>query len=101
MFPVEISKDMAKANVMIDNQKTRVTEWTFEVGDETGQHIHEYDYVVVPLLDGELKIIDKDKNETISKLIKGVAYYRDKGVEHNVFNNNDFPYSFIEVEMVD
>ena len=42
---------MAKANVMIDNQKTRVTEWTFEVGDETGQHIHEYDYVVVPMLD--------------------------------------------------
>ena len=41
---------------MIDNQKTRVTEWTFEVGDETGQHIHEYDYVVVPVLDGELKI---------------------------------------------
>ena len=47
---------MAKANVMIDNQKTRVTEWSFEVGDETGQHVHEYDYVVVPLLDGELKI---------------------------------------------
>jgi len=46
---------MAKANVMIDNQKTRVTEWSFEVGDSTGQHIHEYDYVVVPLLDGELK----------------------------------------------
>ena len=39
--------------------------------------------------------------ETISKLTKGVAYYRDKGVEHNVFNNNNFPYSFIEVEMVD
>ena len=101
MFPVEISNDMAKANVMIDNQKTRVTEWTFEIGDETGQHIHEFDYVVVPMLDGELKIIDKDNKETISKLTKGVAYYRDKGVEHNVFNNNDFPYSFIEVEMVD
>ena len=101
MFPVEIFKDMAKANVMIDNQKTRVTEWTFEIGDETGQHIHEFDYVVVPMLDGELKIIDKDNKETISKLTKGVAYYRDKGVEHNVFNNNDFPYSFIEVEMVD
>ena len=39
--------------------------------------------------------------ETISKLSKGVAYYRDKGVEHNVFNNNNFPYSFIEVEMLD
>ena len=51
---------MAKANVMIDNQKTRVTEWSFEVGDSTGQHIHEYDYVVVPLLDGELKIVNHD-----------------------------------------
>ena len=92
---------MARSNVMIDNDKTRVTEWFFEVGDETGQHIHEYDYVVVPMLDGELKIIDKENKETISKLSKGVAYYRDKGVEHNVFNNNNFPYSFIEVEMVD
>ena len=51
---------MAKANIMIDNDKTRVTEWSFEVGDETGQHIHEYDYVVVPMLDGELKIVNHD-----------------------------------------
>ena len=92
---------MAKANIMIDNERTRVTEWSFEVGDETGQHVHEYDYVVVPMLDGELRIIDKDNNETISKLTKGGAYYREKGVKHNVFNNNNFPYSFIEVETVD
>ena len=38
---------MAKANVMIDNDKTRVTEWSFEVGDETGKHIHEYDYLII------------------------------------------------------
>ena len=56
---------MARSNVMIDNAKTRVTEWFFEVGDETGQHIHEYDYVVVPMLDGELKIINHDGAETI------------------------------------
>ena len=73
---------MAKANVMIDNQKTRVTEWSFEVGDSTGQHIHEYDYVVVPLLE----------------LAKGGSYFREKGVNHNVFNNNDFIYKFIEIE---
>jgi mannose-6-phosphate isomerase-like protein (cupin superfamily) len=51
------------------------------------------------MLDGELKIIDNKKNETISKLTKGGSYYREKGVEHNVFNNNNFPYSFIEVEL--
>ena len=89
---------MAKSNLMIDNQKTRVTKWSFEIGDETGQHIHEYDYVIVPLLDGELKIIDKDGSITLSKLSKGVSYFKNKGVNHNVVNNNDFPYSFVEIE---
>ena len=89
---------MAKSYLMIDNQKTRVTKWSFEIGDETGQHIHEYDYVIVPLLDGELKIIDKDGSITLSKLSKGVSYFKNKDVNHNVVNNNDFPYSFVEIE---
>jgi quercetin dioxygenase-like cupin family protein len=89
---------MAKAKVMIDNEKTRVTEWVFDIGDETGQHIHEFDYVVVPMLDGELKIINHDGEETISKLLKGDSYYRNKGVNHNVINNNKYEYSFIEIE---
>ena len=91
---------MAKPTVLIENDKIKVTEWYFEVNDSTGHHIHEYDYIVVPMLDGELKILDKNNNETISKLNKGGAYYRDKGVEHNVFNNNNFPYSFIEIELI-
>ena len=91
---------MAKPTVLIDNEKVKVTEWYFEVGDSTGTHTHEYDYVVVPMMDGELKIVDKDNNETISKLTKGGSYFREKGVNHNVFNNNDYPYSFIEIEMI-
>ena len=50
---------MAKSKVLIENDKTIVTEWLFEVGDSTGHHIHKYNYIVVPMLDGELKIIDK------------------------------------------
>ena len=91
---------MANANVLIDNDKVKVIEWSFEVGDSTGHHIHEYNYIVVPMLDGELRIVDKDNNETISKLTKGGAYYREKGVEHNVLNNNNIPYSFIEIELI-
>ena len=91
---------MANANVLIDNDKVKVTEWSFEVGDSTGHHIHEYNYIVVPMLDGELRIVDKDNKETISKLTKGGAYYREKGVEHNVLNNNKIPYSFIEIELI-
>ena len=91
---------MARPKALIDNDKVKVTEWFFEIGDSTGHHIHEYNYIVVPMLDGELRILDKDNKEKISKLSKGGAYYRDKGVEHNVFNNNNFPYSFIEIELI-
>ena len=31
---------MAKSKLMIDNSRVRVTEWEFDPGDETGQHIH-------------------------------------------------------------
>ena len=50
------------------------------------------------MLDGELKIINHDGVETISKLKKGGSYFREKGVNHNVLNNNDFIYKFIEIE---
>ena len=90
---------MAASNVMIDNERTRVTMWSFKIGEETGQHIHEFDYVIVPMSNGELKIINEDGSITISKLEKGVCYYREKGVNHNVINNNNSAYSFIEVEI--
>ena len=89
---------MATSETVIDNKRTRVTRWSFEVGEDTGQHIHEYDYVVVPLKDGQLKIVDQDGTVLISDLIKGKSYYRNKGVNHNVINHNDFPFSFVEIE---
>jgi quercetin dioxygenase-like cupin family protein len=90
---------MSKSKIMIDNSRVRVTEWAFDPGDETGQHIHEYDYVVVPMKDGILKIVNEDGSITFSELKKGISYFREKGVNHNVINNNKFPYSFIEIEI--
>ena len=89
---------MSKSEIMIDNNVTRVTKWSFLPGEDTGQHIHHYDYVVVPIIDGKLKIIDKNGTEIISELKKGVSYFREKGVNHNVINFNDFPFSFVEIE---
>ena len=57
---------MAKSKLMIDNSRVRVTEWEFDPGDETGQHIYEYDYVFVPMKDGILKIINDDGSVTLS-----------------------------------
>ncbi len=88
----------ATATVFIDNHRVRVTEWRFAPGAATGWHRHELDYVVVPLLDGNLRIVTEGGVETIAELKKGVPYYRDLGVEHDVINANHYEFVFVEVE---
>ena len=57
------------------------------------------DYVVVPLTDGTLAAEMPDGSIVENKLTVGASYVRPEGVEHNIINNNDRPYSFIEVEL--
>lgn len=92
------SKGTATPKVFIDNDRTRVTEWRFAPGANTGWHRHEYDYVVVPMLNGTLEIELPDGERVQSDLEAGVPYFRQEGVEHDVINANDFEFAFIEVE---
>jgi quercetin dioxygenase-like cupin family protein len=89
----------AKPTVYVDSERVRVTEWRFAPGAATGWHRHEYDYVVVPMMDGNLRIVTEGGAETIAKLIKGEPYYRNAGVEHDVINANIYEFAFVEVEM--
>ena len=89
----------ATAKVLIDNERVRVTEWRFAPGAATGWHRHEMDYVVVPLLDGELELVGPDRERTRAKLSKGVPYFRNAGVEHDVINANPFEFAFVEIEL--
>ena len=54
----------------IDNERVRVTEWRFAPGAATGWHRHAMDYVVVPMLDGELELVGPDGERTRAKLSK-------------------------------
>ena len=69
----------AKPKVFIDNERVRVTEWRFAPGAATGWHRHQMDYVVVPMLDGELELVGPDRERTRAKLSKGVPYFRNAG----------------------
>ncbi|HPY39333.1 MAG TPA: cupin domain-containing protein [Thiolinea sp.] len=82
----------------LENDRVIVTEWRFAPGAETGWHKHEYDYVVVPSLDGSL-LLETPKGELTSQLKKQQSYFRPAGVEHNVINANDFEFSFVEIEL--
>jgi quercetin dioxygenase-like cupin family protein len=89
----------AVPTVQADNERVRVTEWRFAPGAETGFHVHEMDYVIVPCLDGRLKLISPEGQESHADLKQGGSYFRKAGVHHNVINANNFDFSFVEVEL--
>ena len=88
----------AVPTIQIDNKRSRVTEWRFAPGAETGWHRHEMDYIVVPMISGQLKLQEKNGEERLADLTAGASYYRDLGVEHNVINANDYEFVFVEIE---
>lgn len=95
------SKGTAKPTVFIENQRTRVTEWRFPAGGDTGWHVHDYDYVVVPLFTGFLHIDTLDGSRQRVELQNGVPYFRELGVNHNVINANGHEVAFVEIEFLD
>ena len=88
----------AKSIVHIDNDKVIVTEWRMAPGANTGWHRHGHDYVVVPLMDGKVKLETKDGTSFAANK-KGVPYFRNEGVEHDVINAEPEEYAFIEIEL--
>lgn len=88
----------AVATVQVDNETVKVTEWRFTPDAETGWHRHEYDYVVVPVTDGKLRL-ETPNGDIEADLRLGQAYSRPVGVEHNVINASGAELVFIEVEI--
>ncbi|MER7106881.1 cupin domain-containing protein [Streptomyces sp. NPDC000229] len=89
----------ARATVQHDDACVRVTRWDFEPGTSTGPHVHEHDYVVVPLTDGSIKILTPGGTETAAELRAGESYVRPAGAEHEVVNAGDSPLAFVEIEL--
>jgi beta-alanine degradation protein BauB len=91
--------EKAVPKVFIDNERARVTEWRFAPGAATGWHRHEMDYVVVPMADGVLELVGPGGERSRAELERGVPYFRNAGVEHDVINANAFEFAFVEVEL--
>jgi beta-alanine degradation protein BauB len=88
----------AKATVFLENDRVIVTEYRFQPGQNTGWHRHGHDYVVVPLMDGRVKL-ETEQGSSFAEMKKGVPYFRNEGVEHDVINATDSEYAFIEIEL--
>ncbi|WP_219416089.1 cupin domain-containing protein [Pseudonocardia nigra] len=89
----------ARATLQHEDQRVRVTRWDFEPGDSTGRHVHEHDYLVVPVTDGRTDIHTPDGAVTSAELRAGESYARPAGSEHEVVNAGAFPLAFVEIEL--
>ena len=88
----------ARATVQNETSDIRVTEWRLPPDTATGHHRHEYDYVVVPMTDGELTAVSA-AGRTKNPLKAGQSYVRSAGVEHDVVNETLSEIVFIEIEL--
>lgn len=89
---------MAHGDIQLENDNFRVTKWTVEPGGAIPMHVHEYDYVVVPLVSETMHVTNADGSEIVATLEHGVSYTREAGAEHIVENRGTNTIEFIEVE---
>jgi quercetin dioxygenase-like cupin family protein len=89
----------ATSEVQIDTPEVRVTQWRLAPGSATGHHIHEMDYVIVPVTAGEMTIVAPNGERSKSQLGVGKSYFRKAGVEHDVLNETEAEIVFLEVEL--
>ena len=87
------------ATLLLEDKNVRVTRFDFDPGQETGWHVHEYDYVITAVTNCFMMLQHPDGSQTISEVPAGNAYSRDAGVSHNVINTSDQQMSFIEIEL--
>ena len=88
----------AVSSKQLETDAVRVTRWDFAPYSETGWHIHDFDYVVVPTISGQLTITNPDGSSMKFDIFQGNSYSRKAGVEHNVQNLTNSKTSFLEIE---
>ena len=91
----------ARSDISADDDRVRITTWTFQDGEDTGHHRHEYDYIVVPISGGTFTVDEVDGTTRELSQQAAMAYLGRAGAEHNVINCSGRTAVFVEVELKD
>lgn len=91
----------AHSDTTIDDERVRVTRWTFGAdGDNTGPHVHEYDYVVVPVTGGSFTATEPGGVTHELTQHAGSPYLGRAGTAHDVANVPGASAAvFVEIEL--
>jgi hypothetical protein len=90
----------AQPTTVIDDDRIRITKWAFNtIGANTGWHVHEYDYIVVPISNGTFAVTNPDGATHDLTQNAGSPYLGTAGTEHDVANATDAAVAFLEIEL--
>ena len=90
-------RPLAVPTRQVENARFIVTEWHFAPGAHTGWHRHAHDYVIVPMSTGQL-LVETATGPVVAELVAGSSYAREAGIEHDVINDSDHDFTFVEIE---
>jgi mannose-6-phosphate isomerase-like protein (cupin superfamily) len=76
----------------------QLTKWTIEPNDAIPLHVHEFEYVVVPLVNDVMQVRTVDGAEVSAEIRIGESYTRPAGAEHTVINPGSRTIEFVEIE---
>lgn len=92
--------DQATCELLSEDSRTKVWRWSFESGQATGMHIHEFDYIAIPISGGDFTATMGSGELLEFTQIAGTPYQRFAGVQHNVRFVGEGKASFVEVEFL-
>ena len=88
----------ATCKLLHEDGRTRITQWIFAPGEQTGWHRHECDYITVQQSGGSLMLHGADGLETWVPYENGRTMAWTAPIEHNAVNVSDHEVSVLEIE---
>jgi len=89
---------LASRQVILDNEKSRITYFEFEPGDHTGWHKHEYHYGALYLTSAKLFHTRIDGTQFLSEHQAQEFKIHPIGTEHNVRSESEHVIKMLEIE---
>ena len=89
---------LAQHSLLLEDDRTRITQWVFAPGDQTGWHNHTHDYVTVQQSGGALLLQAADGSEKRVEYEDGCTMSWTAPIEHNAVNISNLEVRVLEIE---
>jgi|TARA_Y100000590_G_C15742971_1_gene1020944 quercetin dioxygenase-like cupin family protein len=91
-------RNIGNYTLLHEDNKTRITHWVIKPNQQTGWHIHEFDYVTIQQSYGKLYLEHADGTERTLNYEPGVTRSVSAPIEHNAINIGDVDIIVLEIE---